>query len=522
MLRNLFKSKKSTMLIMRSVIAMIIVATVFMASSCKNNKTNDVSSKTGSDSQTSESDDTNNGEEGDNTGEPGDNPDNPDNPNNPDNPTTNNSKGTTGSKTSSTVNKEVSTSEKDVVFWGWGSTEYYQNYYNKFKVDFKQYNLKASTPNLPFSEISAAWQAGTMPDVLVTESKYKKQMVYSNMVRPMDEYYKKDTAFDINKLNSNVVSDGSSNGKFYFWGDMNAYGLYYNKMHFSKANLSNPPKTWEELLSYATSLSIKTGGVYTQIGMNSLNATGGGNHPVGIERIFAAAYGQQWFDKAGTGVTINNEKTEKAYDYSVSFFDKTIGGQTNMPAGGTISVEKATLSMELSSVNVRISQLLNMQGTQWGLAYIPVPQGYGTQRAVGYSAMGYCLPLKSKNPQGGWSWVRWYFTNGLILGEKIKWDTDPKKFTPYINTYAPTKEAVDKLYTKDLSNADGKAMLAVRDDMMTKVTMIEDPIVAVNFEETYESYHNAIRGKTKSVREGLSGMEAAVKKTMDDWVKENK
>jgi len=406
--------------------------------------------------------------------------------------------------------------DNTVNFWGWGNNQAYDQYYNNFARDFPQWRLVRNVGQVPFSEIMSAYLSGNMPDVLYIDAKYFKQMMFSQMLRPMDEYFLEDRQFDINKLNSTVVTNGSRDGQFYFWGDLNGAALFYNKRHFSAAGLDpeSPPKTWTEFIEYAKACSRRdSNGVLNQLGLWDME---------GFEQEFAAAYGQNWFDSTGTVVTIDNQKNRDVFNFSLNFLDEIYGGRDNRPANVTFGAEFGNVSMIVSDINTSIFATSGFAGTTWGMGYLPRPDHHAAeQKLVGRTYFGYCLPHRSNNPAGGWDWIRWYFTNGLVVGEKIKHDQTPTRFSPFINTYEPTKAIVDELFTSSLTDANIKAMLDLRDEMLQNVFMIEHPITSVVFDELYSAARAEIWGRTKTVNDALMELQRYTEIRISDWLNEN-
>ena len=413
--------------------------------------------------------------------------------------------------------KNPNTQTTDIVFWGWGNDAYYQNYYDNFAADMPEYNLVHDVGEAPFSEFVSAYLAQNAPDSYISWTKYKKQMMYTDMLAPLEDYYKTDTAFDITKLNGTVVSQGTgADGKFYFWGDINGSALYYNKNHYSAAALDpeKPPKTWSELIQYAKACTVTdNNNVLTQMGIWD-----GETH----EKYYAAAMGVSWFDHSGETLTVNDAVTQKVFEFCKSIPSQVFGGRDKIPSGKSFGTEFNNLSMDISNVNVRIHQLAQFAGTSWGMSYIPVSDDYtGEQKMVSYSSQGFCIPKNTKNPEGAWKWTRWYFTNGLVIGEKIKYDQNPSKFSPYINTYAPTKEIVDNMYTKDLTDKDVKAMLSLRDQMVQNTFAIEDSISSVVFDEAYTKWASKIYTGEMTVKDALNSLQNEAQTQIGDWLKEN-
>lgn len=404
----------------------------------------------------------------------------------------------------------------DVVFWGWGNDASYQPYYNNFAADMPQYNLIHDVSyTVPFSDFVTAYLADQAPDIYISKAENRKQLLYTNMLRPMNEYYENDESFDINKLDKTVVDMGTGeDGQLYFWPDINGNALYYNKQHFATAGLSEAPKTWTELINYAKACTITDSmGTLTQLGFWDGR---------GLEQTFAGAMGVTWFDKSGQTLTINDEMTQRVFEFCDTLPDKVYGGRDKVPQGVSFGAELNNLSMEIQDINVRPFQLNNFAGQSWGMGYIPVADDYtGEQLTPVSSTFIYCLPYRSNNPQGGWDFLRWYYTNGLVVGEKVKYDLDPSRFVPYINTYEPTKEMVDNTFTKDLADENAKAMLTLRDEMVAGETFqLESAISNTAFSEVYNKYITEIALGNMTVKDALDAIQKDGQTAIDDWLAE--
>lgn len=95
----------------------------------------------------------------------------------------------------------------------------------------------------------------TAPDIFYLDSMPAPQLMSSGVLEPLDEYIKNNNV-DINDFEPSLLEAFKWEGKIYgLPKDFNTLALFYNKDMFEAAGIKEPPKTWDELRSYAKKLT---------------------------------------------------------------------------------------------------------------------------------------------------------------------------------------------------------------------------------------------------------------------------
>lgn len=420
---------------------------------------------------------------------------------------------TSGEETSGNA-KSVTRKAEEVVFWGWGSGDYFMNYYNQFAIDEPNYALNYDKGQVDFQELIAAIMAKNAPDLVYIKADYFPQLAYSKMIEPFDSYINEDTKFDIGKLNKMVVDIGSRDGKFLFWGDISGNAYYWNKSHYEEVGLDSnkAPKTWSELLSYSKALcKFDSTGIVSRIGFWD---------GWGYERSFYNTYLKDWFSEGGTKVDINNEDTIKTLTFAFDFPKNEFGGRDKIPMDIEWNWRVDTLSSFIGEMNVVPSQVAQLDAP-WGMSYIPKPDDFdGEQKVPFSSSYGFFIPTGAKNPRGGWTYLRWYMDQGIVLGEGLKYDDKPDKFVPYINTYEPAKLAVDEKFTSTITDPNTLELIATRDEMIKNLFPLTQPISKSVFDEIYMAYTQQMIEGTITINDGVAQIQKELDIKIADWLKE--
>ena len=106
-----------------------------------------------------------------------------------------------------------------------------------------------------------SFEAGTQPDVIFWwDNKLNDSSAHDSLV-DMTDLIDDETINRIPESVWNLVSEGNKDGLYYIPSSVDSFVLYCNKDVFEQAGLDpeNPPKTWEELLSAAQTITEKTG-----------------------------------------------------------------------------------------------------------------------------------------------------------------------------------------------------------------------------------------------------------------------
>jgi multiple sugar transport system substrate-binding protein len=146
--------------------------------------------------------------------------------------------------------------------------------------------------------------------------------------------------------------------------------LFYNKDVFTKAGITAPPKTWDELLADAKKITATGGGVY------------GYGMPLGSEEaqaetsIFAYGAGASW--ESGGKMTIDTPEATEALTFMKSMIDQKVtqpdpGATDRTPLLDVFIQGKIGMMQGLPPVVGQINE--KNPNLNWGIAPSPTPDG---------------------------------------------------------------------------------------------------------------------------------------------------
>ncbi len=95
----------------------------------------------------------------------------------------------------------------------------------------------------------------TAADVFYLDALEAPTLISPGVLEPLNNYINND--FDLQDFAPSLLNAFERNGIIYgLPKDVSTLALFYNKNAFARANLSQPPATWDELLTYAQKLTI--------------------------------------------------------------------------------------------------------------------------------------------------------------------------------------------------------------------------------------------------------------------------
>jgi len=124
----------------------------------------------------------------------------------------------------------------------------------------KKFNVRVKVQQIPWTaaheKLITAYVSETLPDVFQLGNTWVPEFVALNAIEPLDSLCEVKN-FDLNDYFSGILESNRINGVLYgipWYVDTRV--LFYRKDIFKKANINEPPKTWNEL--YEFSKRIKT------------------------------------------------------------------------------------------------------------------------------------------------------------------------------------------------------------------------------------------------------------------------
>lgn len=278
------------------------------------------------------------------------------------------------------------------------------------------------------TKLTTSLAAGQAPDVfLVGEGDYFKY-VDKGVIEPLDDYLSKDTSFNLDIFQKDLIENMKIDGKqYYLPKDFNPLALWYNKRMFDEAGIPYPTDewTWDDMIATAQKLTKKDGNKYTQFGFNA----GKWEYPI---YTYLWDYGTDIASEDGTTAEgyMNSEKTIAAMEQYVSWSkgdnrvsptpldSETLGGDSSM-----FMTDK--LAMMITGRWIKGD--LDKSDVQYGSALIPKNTD-GTRSSIIASA-GWAVNAAGKNKEAAYELVKWLSgtdaqklrsANGKVLPATVK------------------------------------------------------------------------------------------------------
>jgi multiple sugar transport system substrate-binding protein len=184
---------------------------------------------------------------------------------------------------------------------GWSASPSEQRLLNQVLQDFEATHpaIKVRFEVIPdqyMDVIKTRLIGDAAPDVFYLDSIEAPFLIQQNVLEPLDRYVT--PAFDPTDFEPNLLQPFTRQNQTYgFPKDFSTLALFYNRKAFAEAGLSQPPKTWEDLLAASKKLTIDRNkdGRPDQYGLGILPELPRQMHSI-------AAFGGQVVDAEGSAV----------------------------------------------------------------------------------------------------------------------------------------------------------------------------------------------------------------------------
>lgn len=273
------------------------------------------------------------------------------------------------------------------------------------------------------TKLTTSLASGTAPDVFLIGEGDFYSYVDKGVVEPLDDYIAKDSSFNLDLFQKDLIDMERLNGKLYYLPkDFNPLALWYNKRIFDEAGVPYPTDkwTWDDMIATAQKLTKQENGKYTQFGFNA----GTWEYPI---------YTYLW----SNGTDIANEEGTKAEGFMNS--DKTVAAiekyvalstgpnrvsptpQDTQTMGGDSSMFM-TDKLAMMVTGRWIKSDLDKSNVEYGSALIPT--GPNGDRAGIIAAAGWAMNSKTKHKAEAYELMKWLSgtdaqkarsQNGLVL-----------------------------------------------------------------------------------------------------------
>lgn len=154
----------------------------------------------------------------------------------------------------------------NIVLSGWGSSPAETALLKQVVADFGQKYPKVKVDYQPVSgdyptAMLAKFSARKPPDVFYLDPNFAQDWIKQQLLEPLDDYVSK-TKFDVSKFYPQLVDEfkGQKDGKIYgLPKDWSPLAMFANTTLLTKAGISSPPTTQQELVDAAKKIQV-TGG----------------------------------------------------------------------------------------------------------------------------------------------------------------------------------------------------------------------------------------------------------------------
>ncbi|MGI8929266.1 MAG: ABC transporter substrate-binding protein [Candidatus Limnocylindrales bacterium] len=364
--------------------------------------------------------------------------------------------------------------EGDLVLQGWsaGAVEapilekllvQFQAAYPKIKVKFEP--VAGEYP----AAMAAKFSSGDVPDVFYVDSAFAPTWIDDQLLAPLDDYIAK-SAMDTSQFYEGYLNAFKGpDGKIYgLPKDGNTLGMAYNTDMLTKAGVTAPPTSWEELTAAAEKLTVS--GVKSPMCLSS-----------SLDRALAFIYqgGGALFSDDKTASAIESPESVAAIDAYLGFFKSGAGkrpGDLGVDwCGQALGEKKAAIIFEGGWVDPYMKD----QFPDTKYAWAEMPAGKGGKATMGFT-VSYSMGADSKNKDASW-----------VL---ISYLTGKDGMTTW------TEGGVANPSRKDVAGAPGKEILIQAADYARPWSFIP------GFSKVNDAFNNAM---TAAIESGGTGQSVA-------------
>lgn len=275
--------------------------------------------------------------------------------------------------------------------------------------------------------LSQVSSSTTMADVFWVSDTIMGTFYDADMLMPLNEVWKNDTSFDVNKLLEGSVRSATYNNNVYFMPrDYNEIVMYYNKDMFDEAGVEYPTDAMdaESFLAMlgdlkeglATSQKVNGLGVpYSTAVSYVLDSFGAAsNYIYGYLRSF----GGDVIDEDGK-VVYNSQETYNAYHFWQNMIKNGYVPDASAVTGGSgaqFQLQQAALCFQARPLLTSyVNGIKNCPGIGEDLGVVAIPD-FGGQKYVGAGSSGYAMYKESKNKTAAWLFLKYMVSE---IGQEV-------------------------------------------------------------------------------------------------------
>ncbi|MBQ7993133.1 MAG: sugar ABC transporter substrate-binding protein [Solobacterium sp.] len=261
--------------------------------------------------------------------------------------------------------------------------------------------------------LEAGASGGEMPDVFWMHSNTAQLYMENDLLLPLDDYIKADSAIDLSNYYEGVVElyKRSDNGVQYALPkDHDTIALLYNKAIFDKYGVEYPNDdwTWEDLRDAAAAITEagKAEGIYGY----ALNTT---NNQDGWYNV-VYDYGAKIITDDHKGTTIGSDEGKAAMEMVRQLLE-VAAPQTTVAETGTDSLFKSGLTAMISQGSWMINSFYTAENaSDYAWAMLPYADVNGNgkcdsgERYSAYNGLGWAASYKTADPDAAYSLISYF------------------------------------------------------------------------------------------------------------------
>jgi multiple sugar transport system substrate-binding protein len=270
----------------------------------------------------------------------------------------------------------------------------------EFEAKYPTIKVKYEAINSEYMDVMRTRLIGDVaPDVFYLEAFEAPKLMKAGVLEPLEAYITSD--YHLDDFQPSLLQAFKSNGKLYgIPKDFSTLALFYNRRSLSKAGITSPPQTWEELLTVSKRLTVsKPRGDIQQYGF-------GLAPELARQQFMIQAYGGKLVNQYGYAA-FATPQGEQGLALVVDQYrrDRTAAQPTDVGAtwgSEMLGQEKAAMVIEGPwSIPYFKETFPNLS---YGTAEVPTVNG---KRGTMAFTVAYVMNRQSKHKQATWTLIRY-------------------------------------------------------------------------------------------------------------------
>jgi ABC-type glycerol-3-phosphate transport system substrate-binding protein len=302
--------------------------------------------------------------------------------------------------------KQTATEKKTIITF-WDGTFNEENFKPVLEIWNERYPNITIEPefyidNGMLEKYILASQNGNAGDVIMVQIDWAYTLATAGLLEPLDPYIQKDN-IDLSKYAPGAIRAGTVNGKRYAIPyRTESWGIFYNKDVFAKAGLSEPPKTWNQVLEYGRIIQEKLPGVY------GFGITG--------KPWSNVSFNFTTILRCHGGDLLTEDLKKSALDTPIAFQAMEFYNSLREIAPKSFNENESTDNRNLFAIGqlgmylYHVSDLIELRKTNpdcnYGVALMPTIDGSDEKRNTMLGGWNVVIPEKGKKKDMAWEFVK--------------------------------------------------------------------------------------------------------------------